>query len=103
MFDFILKVLKNNTNYTVDEIINFYKKYGVNMNELMQRVYSENIDFSKFKDPNMMEKSMNIIRWTLEKYVEEKLSQIDEFGRESFDLIVKGIDEYINVLKKAFY
>jgi len=103
MFDFILKTLKNNTNYTVDEIISFYQKYGVNMNEMMQRVYTENIAFDRFKDPSIMDKSMNIIRWTIEKYAEDELAHIVEFDRESFDLMAKGMDEYINVLKKAFY
>jgi TetR/AcrR family transcriptional regulator len=103
MFDFILKVLKNNTNYTVEEIMNFYQKYGVNINEIMQRVYTENIAFDNFKEPAIMDKSMNIIRWTMEKYAEEKLAQFDGFSRNNFDDMAKGIDEYIEVLKKAFY
>jgi len=47
---------------------------------------------------------MNIIRWTVEKWVEEILQRSGgNFTNEDMLSLGKQIDEYINVLKKAFY
>lgn len=103
MFDFILKVVSQIKEKNIDGIMSFYEKYGVDVNSLLGDVYTRNIDFSKFRDQENITKSMNIIRWTLEKYAEEELVKIESMDNESFEEIADNIDAYISILKKAFY
>ncbi len=103
MFDFIFKVLGYEKITTTDDIMNFYSKYGVNVQEHLTGVYTRNIDFSKFRNQENVTESMNIFRWTLEKYSEEQLATAATTQTIDYDKIIGNIDKYINVLKKAFY
>lgn len=103
MFDFVIKVMSHSKVKNADSAINLYKKYGIDAEKLFRDVYSRNIDFSKFKDTKNIDKSLNIIRWTLEKYSEEQMLNIDKLHVADFQRILDDMDEYINVLRKAFY
>jgi len=103
MFVFIFKVLGYEKIATADETIDFYNKYGINVQEYLTDVYTRNIDFSKFRDQESITESMNIFRWTLEKYSEEQLATFATTQTIDYDKIIDNIDKYINVLKKAFY
>lgn len=103
MFDFIIKVMTNKNVINIDDVMNLYNEYGVDIQGLLGDVYTRNIDLAKFKDQENIDKSMNIIRWTMEKYSEEQIVNIDAMENIDFDKISNSIDEYINVLRKAFY
>ncbi len=103
MFNFIMNLLSQENSHNVDEIMKIYEKYGVNVQSLFGDVFTKNIDFSLFADSSSIEKNINIIRWTLEKYSEEKYFNINSISVIDFEKAIIEIDEYITVLKKAFY
>ncbi len=72
--------------------------------DLMKKVYTYNIDFSLFKENIDIERTMNIIRWTFEKFGEELVKDtINADKAFDYKKIEKEIEKYIEVLKKAFY
>ncbi len=103
MFDMVYSILANENARTADEIIQVYKKHGVDTTNLMADVYFKNIDLSKFKDPHNADKAINVIRWTLEKFAEEYAKATDGFDGFDFEKAASAFDVYIDVLKKAFY
>lgn len=105
LFNFVVGIFTRDNNVqTIEEAYNLYEKLGVNVQELFIKVYQENIDFSKFKEPQKVGISMNIIRWTIEKWSEEYLTKAKgNFSLEDMVPLGKEVDEYIDALKKAFY
>ena len=103
MFDMIFAILSNENAKTADEIIQVYKNHGVDTAKLMADVYYRNIDLSKFKDPQDADKSINVIRWTLEKFAEEYTRATASFIGFDFEAAANAFDAYIDVLKRAFY
>ncbi len=103
MFDMIYAILANENAKTADEIIQVYKNHGVDTAKLMADVYYRNIDLSKFKNPKDTDKSINVIKWTLEKFAEEYTRATDGFKGIDFEDTANAFDAYIDVLKRAFY
>lgn len=105
LFDFIFMMISNETDkMDTKSILKVYAKYGVNAQELLGKVYSYNIDYSLFKEGQDIASSINIIRWTLEKYSEEYIGSIgNDLSSMDFDKINEDLDMYTIVLKKAFY
>lgn len=103
MFDFIAKVLSQKNTSTVAEISNVYKKYGVDIQGVFGDIYTKNIDFSLFKNPSTIDKSINIIRWTMEKYTEENFLKSESLKIIDYEEISAELDIYISILKKTFY
>ncbi len=103
MFDFMLKIFTNEHGGSINDAIELYKKYGVDIQGVLSKIYTHNIDFTKFKDQNSIDKSINIVRWTIEKYTDEQIIICDGIQSIDFEKIVMDIDEYIYVLKKAIY
>jgi len=103
MFDFLIKVMTKNQTSSMENIINFYESYGVDVQRLLADVYTKNIDYTLFADQTTIDKSINIIRWTLEKYSEEYLAGLNDLKAIDYVNIVTELDGYINVLKKTFY
>ena len=105
LFNFVVSIfLKEKNVQTLEEAYAYYDKLGINIQELFTNVYQKNIDYTKFKDQAKIGIYMNIIRWTVEKWVEEILQRSGgNFTNEDMLSLGKQIDEYINVLKKAFY
>ncbi len=103
MFNFILKVLSEKNTNTIEDVTSMYEKYGVNLQNLLSDVYTKNIDFSLFRELQLVDKSINIIRWTMERYAEESILKIDDMGNLYYDKISAELDEYISILKKTFY
>ena len=72
--------------------------------QLKHKIYTENIDFSLFKDDLDMDVTMNIINWTFENMSKKVW---DEATEKDIDLDIefmkKESDIYIKALKKAFY
>ena len=103
MFDFIVKVLSHKKPGTVDDIINLYKEYGINFQQMLQDIYTKNIDYSLFKNPEDIKKNINIVQWTLDKYSEEKLQDLTAESNMDYHKIIKELDEYLVILKSTFY
>lgn len=93
--DFSLRLFENKT---VAEIMDSNPDFPL---ELYSQVYSKNIDYSLFKDNIDIEKAINIIQWTIEKYGDELRRKL----KNDFDykLIEKEIFIYIDMLKNCFY
>lgn len=101
LYSFYLRVFENKSYEEMKKLI--LEETAL---ELYTKIYSHNIDFSKFRDNTNLEKNMNIIRWTIEKAGEEFWNKIQKTNKDDktlFDEIVDEIDQYINILKSVFY
>jgi AcrR family transcriptional regulator len=98
IYDFLIVLYKGKT---IEEIKEMSKEFSP---DLMEKVYTYNIDYSLFSDEIDIQKSMSIIMWTLERYGESFLKTKETTG-EPFDLdkIEKDFDEYIYILRKTLY
>ncbi|MBN2879444.1 MAG: TetR/AcrR family transcriptional regulator [Clostridia bacterium] len=105
LFNFVVNIfLKDKNVQTMEDAYAFYEKMGINIQELFTNVYQKNIDYSKFREPEKIGINMNIIRWTIEKWAEEIMQKSGgNFTAEDMAKFGDQIDEYISVLKKAFY
>ncbi|GMQ64516.1 TetR/AcrR family transcriptional regulator [Vallitalea maricola] len=73
------------------------------VSNLLSKIYFQDIDYSKFKEDIDPVKALNIIKWTFEKYGDENLKKFQTEGLIDFDKISIEIDEYIDILRLAFY
>ena len=105
LFNFMVTMFTmDKTVQTLEEAYALYEKMGINIQELFSKVYYENIDFSKFREPDKIQINMNILRWTIEKWSEEILNRTDNaFTADDMETFGKEIDQYLDALKKAFY
>ena len=103
MFDFILKVLSNNKTNKMSEAMTLYEKYGLDIHAILSDIYTKNIDYTHFKKPENLQKNINIIQWTLEKYAEQKLFELNGTEILHYDEIILEIDEYLDILKSNLY
>lgn len=86
---------------SIDEVRAQAKKVSP---DLEKKVYTYNIDFSKFKEGLDMEKVMNIIQWTFEKFGEELWNKM-KLTKEpiNFEESSAKADDYIRIFKDMFY
>ncbi|NLA71494.1 MAG: TetR/AcrR family transcriptional regulator [Clostridiaceae bacterium] len=103
MFDFIIKVLSGKNTNMIEEVKDLYKKYGLNIQDLLSDLYTKNIDYSLFADPHTVVECVNVIRWTMEKYAEENFLKMETMGGLNYDKVSAELDTYIGILKKTFY
>ncbi len=103
MFDFMMKTLTYKRAGNIDDIVELYKGYGFDFQKVNEDVFSRNIDYSKFRDPETIRESVNIVRWSLEKFGEEQLLLLGNDGKLDFAQAVAGLDHYMDILKKTFY
>lgn len=98
LMDFSLLLFKDST---VEEIMHQYPDFPL---KLYSQVYTHNIDYSLFKENLDVEKALNIIKWTMEKFSDEFRRDL-ELGVTKFDnqSVEKEISKYIDMLKKCFY
>ncbi|MCT4688296.1 TetR/AcrR family transcriptional regulator [Vallitalea sp.] len=83
---------------SVDEIMKEER-----VSNLLSKIYYQDIDYTKFKKDIDPVKALNIIKWTFEKYGDENLKKFQTEGLIDFDKISIEIDEYIDILRLAFY
>ena len=71
---------------------------------LYSQIYTQNIDYSLFKESVNEKKAIDIIRWTIEKCGDEYRKKIAA-NKEAFNYkaIEKEIYSYIDILKDSFY
>lgn len=98
LMDFSLLLFKDST---AEEIMHQYPDFPL---KLYSQVYTYNIDYSLFKENLDVEKALNIIKWTMEKFSDEFRRDL-ELGVTKFDnqSVEKEISKYIDMLKKCFY
>lgn len=89
-----------NADKSIEELIKIYEEYIPNIYE---RVYSENIDFTKFREDIGIKEVMNIFVWTIEKLGEKYFNKIKVGEKINTEEIKEEVDKYIEVLRKGFY
>lgn len=98
IFEFFTSIL---TGKSLDDINAYREDIAPG---LMQKIYTHNIDYSRFRPGIDMEKTMKIINWVIEKYSLELLDEM-QAKKQEFDYM-KIVDEfqgYMDLLKEAFY
>jgi len=103
LFDFLLKVLSNKRLAKAAEMIEFYKGYGLDFEQVSRDIYTRNVDYGKFRDPATTSEAVNIVRWSLEKYGEEMLAQIGSDTPLDLTQAAASMNHYMDILKQSFY
>jgi len=65
------------------------------------RIY-ENIDFLKFRNDIDLEKTLNIINWTMLSFSEQQRDRLNSFKDIEVE-ILKEWDDYFDIMKRCFY
>lgn len=97
MFEFFTTILSDKS---LDEIYAYREDFAPG---LLEKVYVHNIDYSRFKPDIDMERTMKIINWVIEKYSMELLDSLFQKKTYDYDAITADFEEYMKILKKAFY
>lgn len=93
IYDFSIKCL---SGMKPEEMQKYMEKYSL---DLLQKVYFENIDFSKFRDDIDVQRAMKVVMWTFDKYGESIRGQ----EKVDVDSVRVEIDGYIVLFKQCFY
>jgi TetR/AcrR family transcriptional regulator len=104
LFTFAINLFTSENPTSLDQAFKIYEKQGINVQEYFTKIYQYNVDYSLFSDTENIGINVDIIRWTIEKFGEEKV--ISTVATGDLTIIQKVADEmniYIDVLKKAFY
>ena len=98
MFEFFTNIIEK---MDYDALLKYREDFAPG---LMEKIYTHNIDYSKFKPEMDMEKTMKIINWVIEKY---SLDLLDKLSRtkEPWDYATVNVEfeQYMDILRKAFY
>ncbi|HPJ20740.1 MAG TPA: TetR/AcrR family transcriptional regulator [Clostridia bacterium] len=97
MFEFFTTILSDKS---LDEIYAYREDFAPG---LLEKVYVHNIDYSRFKPDIDMERTMKIINWVIEKYSMDLLDKLLQKKTYDYDAITADFEEYMKILKKAFY
>ena len=98
IFEFFTNIIKDKD---YNEILEYRENYAPG---LLEKVYTHNIDYSKFKPDLDMEKTMKIINWVIEKYSLDLLERILNTDKKwDYAVINKDFDKYMDILREAFY
>lgn len=97
-FDFINALAKEESAEVKSEINEKGKSIVENG---FARIY-ENIDFSKFRDDIDLEKTLNIINWTMLSFSEQQRDRLNSFNDIEVE-ILKEWDDYFDIMKRCFY
>lgn len=85
---------------TVEELKRVMDHYSPRYYE---RFFTENIDYSLFKEDIDIQKALQITQWTLEKFSEEYLLLVNTENKLDITEIYNKLDEYLKTLQLAFY
>lgn len=101
----ITNFIKNLQNEDDEDI----KKYfGVKYQEISTEFYTKilkDIDTSAFREDIDIEKTINIIIWTLESYGQKQqaLLKLDNIDTQYYDRAISELDDYMSLFEKCFY
>jgi AcrR family transcriptional regulator len=103
MFDFMKNTVVHKRADKMGSLFEMYRSYGLDLEKMYADFYTRNVDYSRFRDPTAVAETINIVRWSLEKYAEEKLLAADENSRLDFGRTAAELSRYIDIMKEAFY
>lgn len=93
LYDFSTKLL---SEVGFERLMEISEKYNL---DLLQKIYTENIDVTLFKEGTNLEVAMNIIRWTIEKFGESMIQK----GVTKLEEFVDEFNAYTSVLRDSLY
>ncbi len=97
-FDFIDAVGKEESTEVKPEIDKMKKEI---IEKGFVKIY-ENIDFSKFRDDIDINKTLDIINWTMLSFSEQQRSRLNSFEDIEIELLGEW-DDYFDIMKRCFY
>ncbi len=105
MFDFMKNIVLNKRIGSLEGAFELYKEFGLDFEQVYKDMYTRNIDYSRFRDPATITESIDIVRWSLEKYGEELLLSFREDTdiETDFNRLEASLKHYVGVMKQAFY
>jgi AcrR family transcriptional regulator len=105
MFDFMKTIAMHKRIDNLEGAFVLYREFGLNFEQVYKDMYTKNIDYTKFRDPSTIAESIDIVRWSLEKYAEELLMKfcMDDGAKIDFDQLEASLKHYVGVMKQAFY
>ncbi len=102
-FEFMKNIVAYKKAGSFESLFEMYKDYGLDLEQMYKDFYTRNVDYSKFRDPSTITETINIVRWSLEKYTEEQLLTLGEDNRLDYTQAVTDLSHYVDILKDAFY
>lgn len=102
-FEFMKNIVAYKKAGNFESLFEMYKGYGLDLEQMYKDFYTRNVDYSKFRDPSTITETINIVRWSLEKYTEEQLLTLGEDNRLDYTQAVTDLSHYVDILKDAFY
>ena len=102
-FEFMKNIVAYKKASSFESLFEMYKGYGLDLEQMYKDFYTRNVDYSKFCDPSTITETINIVRWSLEKYTEEQLLTLGEDNRLDYTQAVTDLSHYVDILKDAFY
>jgi len=98
IFEFFTGIV---SNMDYDDLLKYRETFAPG---LMEKIYTHNIDYSKFKPGIDMEKTMKIINWVIEKYSLELLEELKRTKTKwDYEVINNDFEKYMDILREAFY
>lgn len=71
--------------------------------ELMQAVYTKNVDYGRFKEGIDLQRIINMTQWTFEKLGETWFQRHNPADPWDYDALAKDSDAYVALLRQTFY
>jgi len=83
---------------SVEEIRTLIETFEPN---IYQTIYTKNINFEELKKGIDIEKAVNMVRWVVEKCIEEAVQKLHNKSIEKLDyqVIMDELDDYLDILK----
>lgn len=102
LFSFLLFSYKMESDKEIRTMMD--NDYTAKYTEVIGKVYAE-IDYTKFRDDINKSQIISIINWTIDGYSNSEIANLkrDDLTEEKYRSWLKEIDEYMEILKKAFY
>ncbi|WP_246566690.1 hypothetical protein [Tissierella simiarum] len=97
-FNFLKSATHENAAEVKSEINKLYKDLIANG---LERGY-KNIDWTKFREDIDIEKTINIINWTILSFAEQQRDKVNSFEDIGMEVLDEW-DEYFNIMKRCFY
>lgn len=97
-FNFLKTVAHEEADEVKSEIEKIEKYFVTNG---LERIY-KNIDFTKFRDDIDIEKTIDIINWTMLGFAEQQRDKVKSFEDISVEML-KEWDVYFDIMKRCFY
>ncbi len=101
IFDFLLV---NMEHYRQENINPFFKGGATDIKKLMHDFYYSEVDESLFKEGLDVEKTINTIRWTIERLGMDWTEKAQARGGQiDLKALYAEVDAYVDYLRKIFY